>query len=455
MTKTNGRNEGLPLRVLISPRTISRRNVLLAAMGSAAGTALEAGGRSAIAATGSLTSLTYSGQRWGLVQEGMAPAFSKATGIDAKIITFPISQGYARILNALGVGSAEYDVIDLDYGILAQVADKLTSLDDYLNKDPSYKADYEKSVSANVRGLYQFDGSRLGKGTTYGIANDGNTQLGFYRTDVFEKAGIKAPPATWDEALEIAKELTVSTPSGKQYGFTTNGKRGIFSSTLFGQVLFSYNGNWLDDNNAPTLTTPEAEAALNMIEKLMKYADPSVVNAGDNETINAMASGVAVYAPNAWGNNAFTNPKLNKLAGVTKAVIVPRGAVSNGKNAPLMGGFGFVIPAASHNKDAAWRFIQYFTNKDNMKAYVDFSGQPARVDALKEFAATAPIFAALADSLPNGVYQPGWLRDQSGFYQALGTQVSLVMTGEKSVSDALKQAQADCAAVLRQSGDMK
>ena len=127
-----------------------------------------------------------------------------------------------------------------------------------------------------------------------------------YRADVFEKAGIKGPPATWDEALEAAKELTVSTAAGKQYGFTTNGKRGIYSSTLFGQVLFSYGGNWLAKNNAPTLTTPEAEAALGMIEKLMKYADPSVVNSGDNETINAMASGVAVYSPNAWGNNAFT-----------------------------------------------------------------------------------------------------------------------------------------------------
>ena len=168
-----------------------------------------------------------------------------------------------------------------------------------------------------------------------------------------------------------------------------------------------------------------------------------------------MASGVAVYTPNAWGNNAFTNPKLNKLAAVTKAVIVPQGAVPMGKNAPLMGGFGFVIPASSRNKDAAWKFIQYFTSKENMKAYVEFSGQPARVDALKEFAGKAPIFAALADSLPNGVYQPGWLRDQSGFYQALGTQVALVMTGQQSVTDALKQAQADCTAVLKQSGDMK
>ena len=455
MSSINDRTGGPALKVLLSQQTISRRSLLLSSLGGAVGLAIESGRHSTIASEGPITSLTYSGQRWGAVQEGMAPDFTKTTGIMAKIVTFPISQGYARILTGLGVGSSEYDLIDLDYGILAQVADKLTPLDAYLQKDSAYAADYEKSVSPNVRGLYQFDGKRLGKGTTYGIANDGNTQLGFYRADVFEKAGIKAPPSTWDEALQVAKELTVATPTGKQYGFTTNGKRGIYSSTLFGQVLFSYGGNWLDDNNAPVLTSPEAGEALNTIKKLMEYADPSVVNSADNETINAMASGVAVYSPNAWGNNAFTNPKLNKLAEVTKAVIVPRGGVPNGKNSPLMGGFGFVIPAASRNKDAAWKFIQYFTSKDNMKAYVAFSGQPARVDALKEYASMAPIFAALADSLPNGAYQPGWLRDQSGFYQALGTQISLVMTGQKSVTEALKQAQEDCTVVLKKSGDIK
>jgi multiple sugar transport system substrate-binding protein len=455
MSKIADRKDPSVLRVLLSQPTISRRGLLLSSLAGTAGLALAGGTRRAMAAEGSLRSLTYSGQRWGMVQEGMAPQFAEGTGIDVEIVTFPISQGYARILNALGIGSSEYDVIDLDYGILAQVANKLEPLDTYLESDAAYASDYESAVPANVRGLYQFDGARLGQGTTYGIANDSNTQLGFYRVDVFEQAGIDEPPATWDEALEVAKELTVDTPAGKQYGFTTNGKRGIFSSTLFGQVLFSYGGNWLDENNAPTLTTPEAEQALSMIEKLMPYADPSVVNAGDNETINAMASGVAVYAPNAWGNNAFTNPELNDLAEVTKAVIVPRGAVPAGRNSPLMGGFGLVIPAAANNKEAAWKFIQYLTSKDNMKAYVGLSGQPARVDALKEYASTAPMFSALADSLPNGVYQPGWLRDQSGFYQALGTQVSLVMTGQKSVSDALKQAQEDCTVVLKRSGDMK
>ena len=120
MSKSDGRDQDTNLRALISQSAISRRKFLLASMSGVAATALEAGARPAAAAGGSLTSLTYSGQRWGAVQE--EPAFTNATGIDAKIITFPISQGYARILNALGVGSAEYDVIDIDYGILAEVA---------------------------------------------------------------------------------------------------------------------------------------------------------------------------------------------------------------------------------------------------------------------------------------------------------------------------------------------
>jgi hypothetical protein len=70
----------------------------------------------------------------------------------------------------------------------------------------------------------------------------------------------------------VAKELTVSTPSGQQYGFTSNGRRNIYSSTLFGQVLFSYGGNWLDENNKPQLTTPEAHEGQHREHRLRRRA---------------------------------------------------------------------------------------------------------------------------------------------------------------------------------------
>ncbi len=64
------------LKVLLSAGTLSRRRLLasLAAAGAFAGAARRA------RAAQSLTSLTYSGQRWGMVQEAVAPQFTKDTG---------------------------------------------------------------------------------------------------------------------------------------------------------------------------------------------------------------------------------------------------------------------------------------------------------------------------------------------------------------------------------------
>jgi multiple sugar transport system substrate-binding protein len=444
-----------PLRLLVSDRTLSRRGFIASAL--AFGGALSLGSTEAVARvpatrprnTVTITSFTFSGQRWGRVQQALVPGFEKENpGVLVRLSTYPISQGFGRMLEAVAIGSTEYDLIELDYNFLAQIAARLTPLDPFLKRDAAYAADYRASVPPNVRNLYVYHG------TTYGIANDSNTQMGYYRTDVFEKAGIKSPPQTWDEVLRVAKELTVKSPSGMQYGFSSNGQRGVFSSTLFGQMLLSYGGEWLDSHNRPTLLTPEAHDALTMLQKLMKYADPSVVNAADNETINAMASGVAVYAPNAWGNNAFTNPKLNKYGHVIRSTVVPKGPGPHGRHMPLMGGFGLVIPAASLHKEEAWKFIQYLTAKRNMKTYVYASGQPARTDALRQYASVAQMFIGLADSLPLAHRQPQ-LKDQTAFYEALGTPVSLVMTGQLSVSAALKQAQAATTAVLTKSGDIK
>ena len=80
MSKSDGRDQDTNLRVLISQSAISRRKFLLASMSGAAATALEAGARPAAAAGGSLTSLTYSGQRWGAVQEGMAAGLHQGDG---------------------------------------------------------------------------------------------------------------------------------------------------------------------------------------------------------------------------------------------------------------------------------------------------------------------------------------------------------------------------------------
>jgi ABC-type glycerol-3-phosphate transport system substrate-binding protein len=51
----------------------------------------------------------------------------------------------------------------------------------------------------------------------YGLPVDGETTGLFYRTDLFEQAGIDGPPTTWDEFEADAAALT--QPDKNQYGF--------------------------------------------------------------------------------------------------------------------------------------------------------------------------------------------------------------------------------------------
>jgi hypothetical protein len=69
MSKIAGRDDASGLRVLLSQQTISRRGLLLSSLTGAASLAFTGGSRYAMAADSSLRSLTYSGQRWGMVQE--------------------------------------------------------------------------------------------------------------------------------------------------------------------------------------------------------------------------------------------------------------------------------------------------------------------------------------------------------------------------------------------------
>ena len=61
-----------------------------------------------------------------------------------------------------------------------------------------------------------FRNTALLEGSMYGLPWDGETTGLFYRTDLFERAGIDGPPETWAEFEETAAALT--DPSENQYG---------------------------------------------------------------------------------------------------------------------------------------------------------------------------------------------------------------------------------------------
>jgi multiple sugar transport system substrate-binding protein len=396
-----------------------------------------------------IRSWTMSGQRWEFPQKAIIPEFEAKVGkkITVDLVATPIAETPPKVAAAMLAGSSEYDLITLDYNQLGQLNPNLRPLTQYMEKDQAWTKSYLAAVPPNVHNLYVW------KQTFYGIANDSNCQLGFYRKDVFDQLGLK-PADTWDQVPTLAKALTRDTSQGKQYGFTSESRRGTYAFLTFACIYWSSGGELWDEAYKPTLSNDLAAQCLDLYKQCFAYAHPAAINAADDDNIQAVTSGAAVYSPVAWGNNAYTNPALSKFAKVTVARTVPKGIGPKGVPRPTMGGFGYVIPKASRHQDEAWEFIKYTAGETGMETWVKNTGQPARTDALKKWKDLHPYYVALADSLPTAHWQPT-LPETFSIYEGVGSEIANALLGQKTSKAALADGEKTLTDILRKGGYLK
>jgi ABC-type glycerol-3-phosphate transport system substrate-binding protein len=402
------------------------------------------------------------GQRWELTQKGIYPLFQKKfPNIAVRFTAEPIADMLPKTAIAMASKSDRYDVIQEDYAYLPQFIQQhsVEPLQPYLDKDPEFKADILSDIPENVLDLYRDKPASQG-GILYGLPPDSNAQLQYYREDVFEKAGLKGPAETWDDAIEIAKELS---ENGTKRVVGTTLKRGFWAGTVFITLLRSYGGDWFDKMEAggwhPTLDTDQGHQAFEVLTRLLKYCDPTTINAADDEANSAMLNGAWLYSPAEWGGSSMNDPKFTKYSDVWKAAVVPKGTGSNARHAPHMGGHGLIVPSYSKNKDAAWEWVKFCNSGDKQdptfgETYVNNTGQPARLSLLKKFSNIRPYYTALMETLPVAVpYMP--IPETTSLYEMAGTEVSSAVTGVKSPEQALKDMQAGATKIMAKSGYYK
>lgn len=99
-----------------------------------------------------------------------------------------------------------------------------------------------------------------------------NNSAVFYRPSLFEKAGIKETPKTWEEFAGVAKKLTQDTNNdGKidQNGMLFASGKGEFTVFVWLPFIFSANGEIIQ-NNQPNLVSEGTEKALNLAVEMVK-----------------------------------------------------------------------------------------------------------------------------------------------------------------------------------------
>ena len=104
-------------------------------------------------------------------------------------------------------------------------------------------------------------------GKQYGLPVAASVRALFYNKDIFERAKIASPPATWDELIEDARKIKALNEANT-FGFGLQGK-GAETDVYMYYLMWSLGGEILDANNHSALGSPASVQALTTYKSMV------------------------------------------------------------------------------------------------------------------------------------------------------------------------------------------
>jgi multiple sugar transport system substrate-binding protein len=371
----------------------------------------------------------------------LAKTFTKEhPNITIQFQNIPAEQATQKLTAQIAGGNPP-DVAYVDASAVASFASRkaLVNLDDYTKR--SDVVDINDYVPA-FRTFVTY------KDSTYGLPIDGESTGLFYRKDLFKAAGIAAPPTTWDEFQADAQKLT--QPDKKQYGFALFAPE---SAYYWYPWLWQNGGKLLsDDGKKPEFNSPVAKESADFYVGLTKYAPKDYLNSNSYDGRVAFANAqVGMYMAGAWFAGTLME-EFPKLTGKWAAAPLPEGKAGC---ATTIAGDALVMFSQGKKQDAAWKWIEFLSKKDNMAAWTFGSPGgttlPPRTSLLEspELTQKKPILKGFADAMKCGVSNviahPKWPQIE----EALNEELGKAMYGDQSPSDALDAAAGKAESLLR------
>ncbi|MFB6772236.1 ABC transporter substrate-binding protein [Streptomyces sp. NPDC056337] len=210
-----------------------------------------------------------------------------------------------------------------------------------------------------------------GDGTLYSVPTSANNGVLYYRTDLFEKAGLEEP-TTWDRFFTAAEKLT---NAGKnEFGYTIRGGSGSIAQAfdaMYGQSgITSF---WDAGKKKTTVNDPKNVAALEKYAALYKKVTPAA------DVNNDFAKMVAQWDTGTIGllnHNLGSYQDHVKALGADKFRGIPQPVGPGGKRVQVSNPVdGLGVFKSSKNKEAAWKFIEFATSKEQNSKFNESAGQ--------------------------------------------------------------------------------
>ena len=400
--------------------------------------------------------------------QGLAPEWEKKTGNTIDWVVLEENQLRQRTTTDIATGSGSFDVMFIGAYETPIWGAKgwLTPLNDFAD-DKDY--DLEDIFPLVRNGL-------SAEGNLYAVPLYSETSFTFYRTDLFEKAGIEVPKEqiTYTQFAEMAAKL--HDPENGVYGTCQRGKAGWGENMAFvGTVANAFGGRWFDEKWNPQLDSPEWKAAINYYVDLMKKSGPPGSSAnGHNENRALFKDGKCatwVDATSAAGD--VRNPETSDVADKTEFFKAPMQVTDKGTG--WFWSWALAIPKSSKNVDEAKDFLkwatskQYFEKVGETKGWVAVpSGTRKSVEEDERRLKAAPFAKTVVeailsvdpsdptrDPVPYTGVQFVAIPEFQGIGNYVGQQVAAALAGDQSVDDSLKNAQNFATREMKKAGYIK
>lgn len=336
--------------------------------------------------------------------EPLVPEFEELTGIDVTLEVFPEDQFRQRRLLEASSGESTLDgymIMPGQVGAQYLGAGWVRFIDDFV-ADPSLTMpdlDLEDFYNGALSTFQAEEG-------LYGLPLQIEASLLFYRKDLLAETGLDGPPETMEELRSYADALNKDGVAG----FAARGK-GASATSQIVNFLYSFGGQWLNEDGSSALAGEGSQAALSYYADLLRAdGPPGVTNMSWPEVTGLFAQGQAamIFDANVF-RSIMEDPEqaidvVRENVGYAPVPEGPAGRV------PAVLVWGLAINHASENPEAAWYFIQWALSKENqLKALL--SGVPAARSSAwedEEFQATAPADWVEASQTSFDIGQPNW-----------------------------------------------
>ena len=314
----------------------------------------------------------------------------------------------------------------------------LTPLDSFIERSKLDLGDFFE-VGVNT---YRFNDIQ------YAIPARVDCDLLVYNKQAFREAGIaEAEKAleTWDEFATTIEKLTVDKDNDglpEQYGWAVAAGDPDDTVDQLTPWLLSNGGEILtEDWDKAAINTSEAEEALEFLKKLLPVSAPGSFTR-DEDLLRPLfiSRVVAMYEGGLWIIPLAKERAPDLEIGFT---VMPGKKYRSGLRAT---GWGLVIPAKAEHKEAAFKFIEWYTKPE----YADFIATiPARKASLQRPKYQAEAYKAAFEQLKYASTTPQ-VASWPEIREEVGSIIQDFLLGRITAKDCLEKAEKRINSLLRE-----